>query len=250
MNNEPKYNCCEIVGDLLPLYADGVCSKDSQAFIENHIKECEKCRTTLQKLQSSTEESILGKEKNTALALHRTNRDGRTIRSILLAIGLAYLPLVFIAPLFASETGLAPTNYPFRLLVVFLYTLPFFTALISLGFTVSKILTDDFKASRSVPELIATAVTLLCCFHLDGAFLYLALLGSVSNIILWILSAVRNKNRGQTPPICKKTFLFSFFAVFTVFLAFIIAFTAVIETNGKRPEKDEYAALQTDEAAL
>jgi len=37
-------NECSIVKDLLPLYHDKVCSDDSKAFIEEHIKNCDNCK--------------------------------------------------------------------------------------------------------------------------------------------------------------------------------------------------------------
>ena len=37
---------CSIVEDLLPLYMDGCCSKDSQQAVAEHMKTCEKCRET------------------------------------------------------------------------------------------------------------------------------------------------------------------------------------------------------------
>lgn len=36
---------CEIIRDLLPLYQDDICSEKSRNAIEEHIKECESCRT-------------------------------------------------------------------------------------------------------------------------------------------------------------------------------------------------------------
>lgn len=41
-------NNCDIVKDLLPLYADGVCSEDSRALVEEHIKGCNSCRSELE----------------------------------------------------------------------------------------------------------------------------------------------------------------------------------------------------------
>lgn len=38
---------CEIIRDLLPLYQDDICSEKSRNAIEEHIKECESCRTSL-----------------------------------------------------------------------------------------------------------------------------------------------------------------------------------------------------------
>lgn len=35
---------CKIVEDLLPLYVDNVCSEESKQAVEEHLKECEKCR--------------------------------------------------------------------------------------------------------------------------------------------------------------------------------------------------------------
>ncbi|MDO5522405.1 MAG: zf-HC2 domain-containing protein [bacterium] len=38
---------CEVVIDLLPLYADEVCSEMSKELVEHHLQECEKCNTEL-----------------------------------------------------------------------------------------------------------------------------------------------------------------------------------------------------------
>lgn len=46
---------CEIIKDLLPLYLDGVCSNDSKALIEEHLAECDNCKTELQVM---TEENL------------------------------------------------------------------------------------------------------------------------------------------------------------------------------------------------
>lgn len=41
---------CSIIQDLLPLYVDSVCSKDSKILVEEHLKECEKCSKTLNEM--------------------------------------------------------------------------------------------------------------------------------------------------------------------------------------------------------
>ena len=38
---------CDIVRDLLPLYADGLCSEESRRAVEEHLKTCEACRKLL-----------------------------------------------------------------------------------------------------------------------------------------------------------------------------------------------------------
>lgn len=41
---------CDLINDLLPLYADNVCSEESKAAVAEHISGCEKCRTQLEKM--------------------------------------------------------------------------------------------------------------------------------------------------------------------------------------------------------
>ena len=35
---------CKVIQDLLPLYVDGVCSPDTAALVEEHLKDCEACQ--------------------------------------------------------------------------------------------------------------------------------------------------------------------------------------------------------------
>lgn len=39
---------CNIVGDLIPLYCDNMCSEESRAAVDEHTSECEKCRQLLE----------------------------------------------------------------------------------------------------------------------------------------------------------------------------------------------------------
>ena len=50
-------NNCEIIKDLLPLYADGVCSKASASLVEEHISECESCRAELDSMRAEPEKN-------------------------------------------------------------------------------------------------------------------------------------------------------------------------------------------------
>lgn len=43
---------CDVVGDLLPLYCDGVCSEDSRKIVEDHLQDCPKCSGLLQKMRT------------------------------------------------------------------------------------------------------------------------------------------------------------------------------------------------------
>ena len=246
MTSNEQNRACDIVSDLLPLYLDEVCSEGSRAFTEEHISKCGKCRKALEAMKGNTAESLLGHEKKTALTLHKKQRDGRILNSILWSIVAAYIPIVFIIPLFLNDTGIVPTNYLFELLTVFLFTLPFLTSLISLGFTVSKAINWRYPAKKAEPldvaEAAAALVTVAACFNLQK-MLYLAIFGSFISIILWIISAVRKMHTG----IHKKTFIFCFLAVFTVFLALIIGINTISDGNA-RPDpfepKQDYSYSQ------
>ena len=41
---------CEVIKDLLPLYHDGVCSKESSQLVEEHLTECDDCKAELKSM--------------------------------------------------------------------------------------------------------------------------------------------------------------------------------------------------------
>ena len=53
---------CKVIEDLLPLYADKICSDDSRVIVEHHVAECTECREKLEamtvKLESDGAEKI------------------------------------------------------------------------------------------------------------------------------------------------------------------------------------------------
>ena len=47
-------NKCNVIRDLLPLYADEVCSEDSREMVEEHISSCDECKQELEAYCSNT----------------------------------------------------------------------------------------------------------------------------------------------------------------------------------------------------
>ena len=47
---------CEIIKDLLPLYADDICSQESKKTVEEHIKNCSNCSEELEKITDNKSE--------------------------------------------------------------------------------------------------------------------------------------------------------------------------------------------------
>ena len=48
---------CEVIRDLLPSYADGLTSKVTNQWIENHLSTCEECRQALAAMQAPEPET-------------------------------------------------------------------------------------------------------------------------------------------------------------------------------------------------
>ena len=58
---------CDIIRDLLPLYADDVVSDASREIIEEHLTDCPGCRDYLSKLRESEMESDLKRERSAVI---------------------------------------------------------------------------------------------------------------------------------------------------------------------------------------
>lgn len=55
---------CKVIEDLLPLYADGICSDDTKIVVEHHTAECADCRKKLEAMTSETiERKKIGTDK-------------------------------------------------------------------------------------------------------------------------------------------------------------------------------------------
>ena len=58
---------CNIIRDLLPLYADDVCSKESRALVDEHLQECPECRELVSRLLKTEIEDALHSEKESVI---------------------------------------------------------------------------------------------------------------------------------------------------------------------------------------
>ena len=64
---------CDMIRDLLPLYADEVCSDTSRLAVEEHLRDCPACAAELEKLRSGELEAGLKEEKDQVLR-HQAKR--------------------------------------------------------------------------------------------------------------------------------------------------------------------------------
>ncbi|MDE7098692.1 MAG: zf-HC2 domain-containing protein [Ruminococcus sp.] len=84
---------CEIIKDLIPLSAEGLCSDESEKEIQEHIRECDSCRLLYEKLPEKQEDIKIPDEKET---FKKVNRKFKKL-SIKSGIIIAILIVVFTA---------------------------------------------------------------------------------------------------------------------------------------------------------
>lgn len=85
---------CDVVRDLLPLYADDACSGKSCEMVEEHLQECPDCRDYLHLLQEEEIENSLLDEKDSVIdyALRRFRRRSAAVGSAV--SGLFMIPIL------------------------------------------------------------------------------------------------------------------------------------------------------------
>ena len=94
---------CDVIRDLLPLYADDACSRKSREMVEEHLQECSDCRELLHMLQEEEIENRLRGEKESVIeyALRRFRRRsaavGTAVSGVIMIPILACLVINLIA---------------------------------------------------------------------------------------------------------------------------------------------------------
>lgn len=56
---------CKVISDLLPLYVDEACSDESKKIVEEHLKECEKCRLLTEDMKKSISDEKIPAQDDT-----------------------------------------------------------------------------------------------------------------------------------------------------------------------------------------
>ena len=94
---------CDVIRDLLPLYADHVTSEESGALIQSHLKDCPNCQAFLSELQADSAPAHLNIDHAEMGALRKMKKKlrKRSLRITLISIlaTLALLYGVFFVPL-------------------------------------------------------------------------------------------------------------------------------------------------------
>ena len=89
---------CEVIRDLLPLYADDVCSERSRELIEEHLHNCPECSAVLEKLRKNEIENNLKEEKDQVIEYQakRFKRRSATVGSVVSGLFMVPILICFI----------------------------------------------------------------------------------------------------------------------------------------------------------
>lgn len=105
---------CNIIYDLLPLYIDGICSKDSTTLIEEHLKECPSCSAKYRAMKNPLEsDAIKPQGDDSAIDNFNANRAfvkirRRWVASILITVLM--LPIFYLGINAFRGEGVSFTN--------------------------------------------------------------------------------------------------------------------------------------------
>lgn len=85
---------CEVARDLLPLYCDEVCSKDSRRLVEEHLKDCPCCRKLLEEMRTECSISREQEQQDEEMVKHMASEWNQSVRKsfvkgILAALGVS-----------------------------------------------------------------------------------------------------------------------------------------------------------------
>ena len=89
MNKEYE---CGIILDLLPMFIEGMVSKETEQVIQQHLSECEECRKTYEEMNIELDISI-DKKKNKPSKKHKYRKKSR-VRFFIYAYLLLLLSVV------------------------------------------------------------------------------------------------------------------------------------------------------------
>ena len=80
---------CNVIQDLMVLYADDCCSEESKAIVEEHIKSCDKCKKAFEEITSAP---LITEQKTKAKAFSKINGwKASVLQSVLLFVSFALI---------------------------------------------------------------------------------------------------------------------------------------------------------------
>ena len=237
---------CEIVGDLLPLYVDGVCSEASEELVREHMETCPRCQELFGQLSSPAGEELLKREKDGVILRHERKENRRILRYLFLSAALLYLPTLLLIVLHSEPDGTSfiAIDRWFVLAVFFLFTVPFYLAFIEIGRLVCGAMEKrkkrirerifDFIGAVLAGGIVAVGVIATALDRDDwiGPILGLAVL----LILNWLISAIVNKKRPRVRETVKDKIFWVCLAVMAATVALSVTLLVSAGSSKARPD--------------
>ena len=244
---------CEIVGDLLPLYVDGVCSEASGDLVREHLDTCPGCRTLYEQMRARGGEEFIKREKDGVVRRHERKESRRILRYLFLSAALLYLPTLLLIVLHSEPEGtFIAIDRWFVLAVFFLFTVPFYLAFIEIGRLVCGAMEKRKKRIRErifdviggalAGGIVAVGVIATALDRDDwiGPILGLAVL----LVLNWLVSAIVNKKRPRVGDTVKDKVFWVCLAVMAVTVA--LSVTLLVSAGGSKARPDPMEPMPDD----
>ena len=244
---------CEIVGDLLPLYVDGVCSEASGDLVREHLDTCPGCRTLYEQMRARGGEEFIKREKDGVVRRHERKESRRILWYLFLSAALLYLPTLLLIVLHSEPNGtFIAIDRWFVLAVFFLFTVPFYLAFIEIGRLVCGAMEKRKKRIRErifdviggalAGGIVAVGVTATALDRDDwiGPILGLAVL----LVLNWLVSAIVNKKRPRVGDTVKDKVFWVCLVVMAVTVA--LSVTLLVSAGGSKARPDPMEPMPDD----
>lgn len=89
-----KFNECDVVQDLLPLYYDNACTSASKKMVEQHLMTCEKCKKTYEALRNTTIDTVMKNESEGILERHAKKERNMAYKAGIVIALILMVPVV------------------------------------------------------------------------------------------------------------------------------------------------------------
>lgn len=95
---------CDIIGDLLPLYEDEVCSEDSKKAVEEHLKTCSSCAAYYKKIKAPFQEVVHEEQEKEENEEYQT--EAKAIKQSFKKVKYYWIKWIFVSCIVISLVGL------------------------------------------------------------------------------------------------------------------------------------------------
>lgn len=106
---------CEIIKDLIPLYIDGCCSKESERAVEEHLSDCSECKKLFEEMKEPTD--IIAASVSPKALSKINDLKASVLQSVLLFASFGLIIIGVAVETYAGSDSLGNGLFAFNLVV-------------------------------------------------------------------------------------------------------------------------------------